>query len=531
MTEIAKNKIGIYVRESRDDNGENFETIETQREMLIDYASRNNLGKVYSIYVDDNVSGSAFERDGLSRLKDDVVKEKINLLLIKDLSRLGRNNAKTLLFLDFLEEYNVRIICSDGRYDSTWDNDMVGIETWANERYVRDISRKIRSSLKFKIQRGEYLGNAPFGYKKSDAEKNKLCIAEHEAEIVRTIYRLYRSGMGYTAIACQLERDGCKAPGTCWNRITVRRILCSRVYAGDTVQGVSEKVSFKSKRTRRLPEDQWVITKNTHMAIISREEYDQVQSIREQKSVGRTSAAGRIASAGRTSASGVPYALSGLIWCGDCGSIMYARRRQEKITYVCGNYFRNGKKNCSSHCVHESELLDLIVKEIKSIFSYAVSCDEICDIQDESRTYYSTDVRLAEERISKQLRIVKKQQEKLYSDRLEERISEQLFLRMNSIIEEKINTLEMECKKLAGRPVGLKLVNRLNSEIANVTDGRLITNELARLLICRITVFDHDNGDLSCEKILQEASEHTEGVIKIDFKMEKDMCYNNTVAN
>lgn len=126
-------KIGIYARESRDDNEENYETIETQRDLLIDFAQKNRFGEIVKIYMDDNVSGSGFERKGLDELKEDVTAHRIDLLIAKDLSRLGRNNAKTLLFLDFLEEHGVRVITFDGRYDSLKDNDTVGIETWFNE--------------------------------------------------------------------------------------------------------------------------------------------------------------------------------------------------------------------------------------------------------------------------------------------------------------------------------------------------------------------------------------------------------------
>ena len=132
----GKYRIGIYVRESRDDNEENYETIETQRDLLIDYVRSEGLGTVYGIYIDDNVSGSGFDRKGLEELKNDVVSGNVDFLLLKDLSRLGRNNAKTLLFLDFLEEHGVRVATFDGRYDSLKDGDTVGIETWFNERYV-----------------------------------------------------------------------------------------------------------------------------------------------------------------------------------------------------------------------------------------------------------------------------------------------------------------------------------------------------------------------------------------------------------
>jgi DNA invertase Pin-like site-specific DNA recombinase len=173
---FSVHKIGIYVRESRDENEENYETIETQRDLLIDYVKKNKLGEIKRVYIDDNVSGAGFERKGIEELKTDVSSSEIDLLIIKDLSRLGRNNAKTLLFLDFLEEKGVRVITFDGRYDSIRDNDTVGIDTWYNERYVRDISRKIRTNLQFKIQKGEYIGNAPYGYEKSQLEKNKLVV-------------------------------------------------------------------------------------------------------------------------------------------------------------------------------------------------------------------------------------------------------------------------------------------------------------------------------------------------------------------
>lgn len=129
-------KIGIYVRQSRDENEENLDTLETQRELLIEYVKAKGLGVIYKIYIDDNVSGTTFDRPALKEMEEDVIHGKVNFILIKDLSRLGRNNAKTLIFLDFLEERGVRILSSDGRYDSYKDSDLVGIETWFNERYV-----------------------------------------------------------------------------------------------------------------------------------------------------------------------------------------------------------------------------------------------------------------------------------------------------------------------------------------------------------------------------------------------------------
>lgn len=469
------NNIGIYVRISRDDNGENHESIENQRDMLLEHASEKQLGRVYGIYIDDNVSGSAFEREGLNRLKKDISAGRIDLVLLKDLSRLGRNNAKTLQMIDFLEERGVRLLTADGRYDSLVDNDTVGIETWVNERYVRDISRKIRSCLRFKIQRGEYLGRAPFGYKKSGIEKNRLVIDENEAYIVRMIYDLYLSGYGYSSISKYLEERGYRAPkGEGWNRITVRRILCSRVYIGDTVQGVSEKVSFKSKKTRRLPKDKWVITQDTHEAIITREAYEEVQRIRNTRNSSKIS---------RNKSRNI---LNGIIVCGDCGSTMYARKRKNGTAYVCGSYCRKGKTACSSHFVYEDEIVAHICRELAGLFEHD---EEILELQDKIITQDGSKHDTAYTRVCALLESGRRQQELLYKDRLEERISEQLFERMNLQMEKRLAVLERELEDLRTRNETSPDLTTLGEATASMLSRGELTHEMAEAAVSRITVY------------------------------------------
>lgn len=478
MHASKKSSIGIYLRQSRDENARNIETIENQRDMLIAYAKNNISGDIYDIYVDDNVSGSSFDRRGLQKLKQDVSDRKISILLLKDLSRLGRNNAKTLQLLDFLEENGIRIVCSDGRYDSMRDNDTVGIETWVNERYVRDLSRKIRSCLQFKIQRGEYIGNAPFGYFKADNEKNKLSIEETEAETVRLIYRLYRGGMGYTSIASELNSRGLKSPrGQGWNRMSVRRILCSRVYIGDTVQGVSEKISFKSKKTRRLPRDEWVITEGTHEPIISKEDFIEVKRLRETKADGRAPNKGCF------------YMLRGMIWCGGCGSIMYARKRTSGIRYVCGNYFRNGKEKCSSHIVSEKAIVKCICEEFISIFNGSQYSQELLKSL-RSMGAFENMSEAREEEIKRQRAARLRRQEILYNDRLQERISEELFLRMNNHIEAELKNIDMQLERIRKKTPDKKLVEELISEAVTGAKREDIANGLVRILVKRVTVYD-----------------------------------------
>ena len=493
------NKIGIYVRESRDENGENYETIETQRDLLIKYIKDNKLGSIKRIYIDDNVSGTGFERDGIKALKRSISDNEINLIVIKDLSRLGRNNAKTLLFLDFLEEKGVRVITYDGRYDSKKDNDMVGIETWFNERYCRDISKKIRANLRFKIEKGEYIGNAPFGYEKSQHKKNKLVVNREQAENVKKIYNLYKQGYGYRYIAQVLNKDGVRSPTMGdWNAVGVMRILGNRVYAGDTVQGVSEKISFKSKKTRRLPQSDWVITPNTHEPIISKEEFWEIQKTRNQRRKRFGAHKGTI------------HVFRGLIYCGGCKSIMFARKRQERpMGYICSNYSKLGTGACTSHHVRERELCDIISRDLMKLFDdtemvNAVSEKLLHDRQIESKESIH-------KRLKKQVEIKKRQQEKLYLDRLEEKISESLFIRINTQFEELLLSFKKEIAKLEdGNDQSCDkqiMVHKFREYIKK--NG--IDNEIARITIDRVIVFEKDDP-------------YNESVWKLDLDNDERQC-------
>jgi Site-specific recombinases, DNA invertase Pin homologs len=504
--------IGIYVRESRDDNEENYETIETQKGLLIDFAKKNKLGEISDIYIDDNVSGSSFERIGLGKLKEDIEDGKIDLLLIKDLSRLGRNNAKTLLFLDYLEEYGVRVVTYDGKFDSSKDNETVGIETWINERYVRDISKKIRASLKYKINKGEYIGNAPYGYKKSIYEKNRLCIDEESAGIVKFIYNSYLEGYGYSSVAAILNEKGLKSPGgSKWNSIAVRRILCNRVYMGDTVQGVSEKISFKSRKTRRLPQSDWVVTEQTHSAIIDKAVFETAQKLRQ----GRNN---RI-----SSPKGQPHILSGMAFCGKCGSLLYARSKNKTQTfYICGNYYKHGRESCTSHFIWEEPILDIIMKELLQVMESSTvvkKLEELNRIRSLPGQEYADKLQKLELALASK----QKQQEILYMDRLEEKITYELFTKVNKSLEDRIVFLKEEIENLA---CGAETYFDMKDSLAKVrqklkTTG--VTSEIARYMVNRITVFDPgDELDLGCKNSNTSISlKDQHGFLIIDFKINK----------
>lgn len=504
--------IGIYVRQSRDENDENIETIETQKRLLIDFVAKNNLGTIFKTYFDDNVSGAGFERYALDELKKDVLSCNINLVVLKDLSRLGRNNAKTLMFLDFLEEYGVRVITSDGRYDSLKDNETVGIDTWFNERYIRDISKKIRANLRFKIEQGEYIGNAPYGYVKSINEKNKLVIDERTAPVVREIFGLYKKGYGYAAISNLLNEKGYPSPSsknsdipiTPWNQVSVQRILCNRVYIGDTVQGVSEKISFKNKKTRRLPFDKWIITTNTHEPIVANGDFDEVQKLRARK----RSNQGYNRS--------ITHLLSNLLFCGNCGKVMYVRARKDKpVGYVCSSYSKNGCDSCTSHYVAEQTIIDVITKELLEMLSNRELIDSFCmkykmkDDQAELR-------REVAQKLDQQIVLKQKQQDTLYGDRLESKISEQLFIRMNQTIEARISSLNQEREKI--REEEMKQIDKTHiiDNFINKIKNQGISKNIVALMVNRIVVYDSKDNVESLGTTLSE-EELNNGLIVIEY--------------
>lgn len=366
---MSINSIGVYCRLSRDDNKENYDSIETQRDICVSFIETNNLGTIYDVYIDDNISGTTFEREELKRLSEDVQTGKINLIVTKDLSRIGRNNAKTLIFLDFLEEFNANLIAISDNYDTSKDDDdIIGIKTWYNERYAKDISKKIRSSLKQKMKNGEFIGSAPFGYKKIN-ETNKLVVDEKVRHIIEEIYKLYIQGYGYKKIAEILQEKSYPSPAEyknyliqsdVWEHYQVKRIINNRVYCGDIIQGVREVISFKNKKTRKKPEKEWIIIEDAHEAIISKATWELANNIRKKKGTGEGRYKKQL------------YLFSGFLECGLCGKSLVARKVKNKpLTFICSRYMKYGTKGngCKSHSIRDDELRKILLENLYEMSS------------------------------------------------------------------------------------------------------------------------------------------------------------------
>ncbi|OGO79014.1 MAG: hypothetical protein A2Y23_14835 [Clostridiales bacterium GWB2_37_7] len=379
-----------YVRLSRDEDKESYSSILSQKSIIEEYALQHNW-TVSKYYEDDNCSGYSFDRPAFNELIKAMEKHSIDIIIAKDLSRIGRHNAYTLLFLDKIKRLNKRLILpKEGRgYDTVEDeSDLLGITTWYNEMYVKDISRKIKSSMKAKQKEGNLIIKEVFGYKRSLDNKHRLEIDLEAAEIVQNIFKLYLSGIGYRKIAEVLNQQKCPTPSQyhmykeegllkrgniaeLWNSVHVQRILKNDIYIGTLRLGKTEKKVIKGK-SQKIPQDMQYIFENNHPAIVSIELFKEVQKISE----------GRKKNHNRGAAS-LHNIFAGLIFCQNCGSYMITYKKQGKAkSYICGNYHKYGRQSCMRHTVQE-DVLQESVKECLKALAVEYS-EEIRNIQIET---------------------------------------------------------------------------------------------------------------------------------------------------
>lgn len=372
--------VGIYLRLSRDDGisgGRKAESdsIGSQRELCCAFVRGQEGMEVYDIYTDDGYSGTNFRRPGFNRLMEDVRAGKVDCIVVKDLSRFGREYIEAgRLIQKTLPALNVRFIAVTDRFDSlTADYNeralVLPVKNFVNDAYCRDISDKVKSHQGIKRANGEFIGAfAVYGYQRAPDNRNRLVPDKYAAEVVYSIFCWRLGGMSATAIAKRLnalgilspleykrargERYACGfTPGVQarWSAVAVRRILTNAVYTGTLEQGKTEKVSVKVNQYRPKPKEEWARVEHAHEAIVSREEFDCVQSLLGTESR---------AAWGKECA----HMFSGLLFCGDCGAPMARRIRRYKgkegLTFICSA--QNKGKGCTRHSIPEEGLREAV---------------------------------------------------------------------------------------------------------------------------------------------------------------------------
>ncbi|MFQ8766677.1 MAG: recombinase family protein [Oscillospiraceae bacterium] len=371
-------KVWLYYRLSRDEDDE-LNSLTNQRKIIYEYAVTNG-HEVVGESFDDNVSGMHFNREGIDKIYEVVEAGKIEAIIVKDLSRLGRHRTQTALFIDYLREHDVRVLSATENIDTFNENDdlIIGFKGLVNDFYARDGSRRVRTGYRQKQKEG-IVTIPPFGYFK-DKNTKKIVIVEEAAETVRLIFSAYVGGSGMKAIARTLNEQRRKTPALVqlellnkslpstqdgilkkylWDATMIARILRDESYVGTLICHKSERNKINKTFRYTEPEERFR-HENYLPPIITPELWNQAQMMLSERK--RLNV--------RAAPSQEILRYSGLLRCADCGRAMFGRRihlkNGERIVYVCSTYNRYGKEHCSQHQIDESILDRLIMDELKN---------------------------------------------------------------------------------------------------------------------------------------------------------------------
>lgn len=456
----------LYLRLSRDDtdidgrNKTESNSISSQRDLLRAYVQSHDDLRIFDIYIDDGYSGADFKRPEFERMMEDIRAGKVNCVIVKDLSRFGRDYIEAGRFIQkTFPAFHVRFIAVTDNYDSlsadkTDSTLVLPVKNFVNDSYCRDISMKVKAHQKVKRLEGKCISAfTVYGYLKNPDDKNQLIVDEYAADVVRKIFSWKIAGMSLGAIANKLNDLGILSPmeykkslgikfstgfesaGTAkWAAVSVKRILINRVYIGYMEQGKQEKISYKVKKRIIKPEDEWIQVKNTHEAIISEMDFMLVQELLRYD--------------GRTSVdSDTANLFSGILLCADCKTPMIKRvntyKGKKKIFYICQT--KNKSLGCSRHSIEEDVLKKILLKEIKTWIDLMTSYSEIMDVMDEMNINYEQVVEY-----DSQIGVLRNEYNKYYglksgllSDLREGLIDKEEFDEFHSLYTKKCDELEL----------------------------------------------------------------------------------------
>ena len=397
--------IGCYRRLSADEiqgEGESNSVI-NQKKIVDDYLSDKKDIKIYKYYSDDGYTGTDFNRPGYNEMLDDIKNKRINGVIIKDLSRLGRNYIEVGNFIDeIVPKYRLRFISVNDSVDSylnpnVMDSLEIPFKNLMNESYSRDSSKKMRSSLKASKKAGNFIGKvAPYGYIKDENDGHKFVLDEDAAKIVKKIFNLALKGVSKKNIAKELNDNHILTPSQYlkerikydfslatdkWTTKTIDHILKNETYIGNLVQGKKTRISHKTHNFVTIAEDDWIIYKNHHKPIIQENIFNQVQDIIYNRNI-------------RTNKKGNIYKYTGFIKCADCGCNMNRLTRTKKgikqSYFYCGNYLRN--KSCTGHYILESDVDEVVLEVLKQFINLVCNASKKVEDVSISRIEYNNEL-------------------------------------------------------------------------------------------------------------------------------------------
>lgn len=491
--------IALYIRLSREDGDDmESESIANQRAMLLNFLKTHNLQPV-EIYIDDGYSGGNFERPAFKRLLNDLENKKVNCVITKDLSRLGRDFIETGRYVErYFPENHIRYIALNDDIDTFNEHcggsDMMPFKLGMNDMYAKDISKKVRSTLYDMKRQGKFCGSHPaYGYMNDPEDKHHLIPEPETAEVVKYIFELYINGYGISNIADILTKEGYKTPimfkmkpenlanifhPEIWKPASVNNILRNKTYTGCTIQHTSQNVNYKSKVRRKVPRSEWMVKENTHEALIDKDTYDIVQSMRNKSNNYDPNRRN------------VKYALSNLVYCKDCGSkmaISYDKKR-DRISMNCTNYRKYSKYGiCFSHHINYKKLENTICDKIRNLSAKYINEKE--DFEKLLKNEYLDPKLEIQSKISnlrKEQNMLEQKQDTLYDDRFNGVISIETYQRLYSATENKIGNVKLKIRELEEQLSNLSSDNNVLLENKQIIEDFLNIKEPTREMLHKI---------------------------------------------
>jgi len=462
-----KYRVGGYLRLSREDGDkEESDSIGSQRSIIEEKIKQ--LGdefELYDFYIDDGYTGLNTDRPSFQRMLEDIERKKVNCIITKDLSRLSRNNfeANYLLEIYFLEN-NIRyisILDNVDTYKKNSNNDIIQFKTLINDWYSKDISRKVKSGVWARKEQGLFVGaKAPYGYMKDENNKNKLIVNKEEAKIVKRIFQMYDSGSTMGQIAKKLQDEKVYCPSYNgfeknkngiygWNYSTISKILKNEFYLGNTVYGKVINLSYKSKKVKFVPREEWKVVANTHKAIISKELFDSVQK--------------KIKLSQKAKTHKHTWILNGIALCKECGEPMQlkVKYRKDKKTISFMRLYCSSSLHKKGYCVRKHRGINLqsvtqiVVSDLNKKVKNIVSCEDVSELLEK---YYKDKDNTEDER---ELKETMKQLEKT------NKMVSSLYLDYKNGVIQEVDFKTMYNQEIAKRDNLNEKIDKINNKINN----------------------------------------------------------------
>ena len=502
----------IYIRLSEADEGKSYESesesITNQRNLLMNFVKEKGFICVGE-YVDDGYSGTNFERPGFTKMIEDIKNKMANLVIVKDLSRLGRDHVMTGYYIEnFFPENNIRFISLQENYDSAINqasNDSSTFIIACNDYYSRQNSIKIRSVLNDKRKKGKFIGSNPsYGYMKEPEEKGHLIPDPEYAPVVKKIIEMAASGVGLSDIASYLNDNKIKTPSSLkrknpnskmryneqWTTSSVKKILKNRMYTGDMVQSTQTKVNYKSKKKKALPKSNWDIVPGTHEPLVDKLTFERIQGNVKRTNVSISKRDKRL--------------FENLLFCKECGNALTItyRKNQDYWTINCNKYARDPRRRlCEPHFMPYGKLEEALLEAVRTTckdyinkIDSKVLSKEIAD-KNSSKDDNKEKIRYLENKIKEYISKI----DMLYEDKFKGNISEATYKRLSQETESLLNKTQLDLEKYKNTKnegIQTKELEEYEKRIRELIDIKKPTRELLQTLIDKIEIDKDKNIEI-----------------------------------